>query len=153
MSGDALPLALCERAGALLPHATLLNLYGSTEVAADVTCFHMTHTRLLRYASVDSEPDGEHAWIAPLGYPICGARLALLPVDSSEGTLHSSSEHTASPDMALAQRMSVAHREIGEIAITGPVVGPGYWHCSGPVRPAIGTPNFQWFHVCEHRVS
>ncbi|UZW63316.1 amino acid adenylation domain-containing protein [Lysobacter enzymogenes] len=37
-SGEALPPDLVERFGRALPQARLLNLYGSSEVAADVTC-------------------------------------------------------------------------------------------------------------------
>jgi amino acid adenylation domain-containing protein len=38
-SGEALPLALAERFHATFPHAKLINLYGATEVAADVTWY------------------------------------------------------------------------------------------------------------------
>ena len=37
-SGEALAVALAKRFNERLPHATLLNLYGLSEVAADVTC-------------------------------------------------------------------------------------------------------------------
>jgi amino acid adenylation domain-containing protein len=43
-SGEALPYALYERFVGLLPHAALVNLYGSSEVAADVTCFDTART-------------------------------------------------------------------------------------------------------------
>jgi amino acid adenylation domain-containing protein len=38
-SGEALPAELCARFRQSVPHATLLNLYGSSEVAADATCY------------------------------------------------------------------------------------------------------------------
>jgi amino acid adenylation domain-containing protein len=38
-SGEALPADLARRFTERLPHSTLINLYGSSEVAADVTCF------------------------------------------------------------------------------------------------------------------
>ncbi|MEZ4662196.1 MAG: AMP-binding protein [Caldilineaceae bacterium] len=38
-SGEALSLELCRQFHAQMPGRTLLNLYGSSEVAADVTCF------------------------------------------------------------------------------------------------------------------
>jgi amino acid adenylation domain-containing protein len=56
-SGEALPLDLCRRFRERLPHAVLLNLYGSTEVAADATCYD---TRQL-------PPD---AMSVPIGRPI-----------------------------------------------------------------------------------
>ncbi|KAI9915514.1 hypothetical protein PsorP6_007284 [Peronosclerospora sorghi] len=37
-SGEALPLHVLEQLTASLPHVTILNLYGSTEVSGDVTC-------------------------------------------------------------------------------------------------------------------
>lgn len=44
-SGEELRYALYERFTGLLPHAALVNLYGSSEVAADVTCFDTARTR------------------------------------------------------------------------------------------------------------
>ena len=38
-SGEALPLDLCEQFLTTMPRRILINLYGSSEVAADVTCF------------------------------------------------------------------------------------------------------------------
>ncbi len=38
-SGEALSFELCEKFYAQMPEARLLNLYGSSEVAADVTCY------------------------------------------------------------------------------------------------------------------
>lgn len=40
-SGEALSVALCRKFQATLPQAMLLNIYGSSEVAADVTCFEV----------------------------------------------------------------------------------------------------------------
>jgi amino acid adenylation domain-containing protein len=42
VSGDVLDVPLADRFSSLLPHCALLNLYGSTEVAGDVTCFEVT---------------------------------------------------------------------------------------------------------------
>ena len=42
-SGEALPAELARRFTAAAPRCRLLNLYGSTEVAADVTCFEVPH--------------------------------------------------------------------------------------------------------------
>lgn len=53
-SGEALPLDLCRRFHRVLPGAVLLNLYGSSEVAADVSWFD---TRLLT-PEMDSVPIG-----------------------------------------------------------------------------------------------
>ncbi len=42
-SGEALPVQLVTDFSAVLPDARLLNLYGSTEVGADVTAYELTH--------------------------------------------------------------------------------------------------------------
>ena len=43
-SGEALPYSLYALFRKLIPHAALINLYGSSEVAADVTCFDTSAT-------------------------------------------------------------------------------------------------------------
>ena len=63
-SGEALPYSLYERFTKLVPHAALVNLYGSTEVAADVTCFDTSSTSPRRFV--------------PIGKPIANVRLYLL---------------------------------------------------------------------------
>ena len=93
-SGEPLPLALLRRMqGALPAGCTMLNLYGSTEVAADATFFNCS-----RFACVDAEPGqqqqqqrqqrqqhAEHgaaeqeAASVPVGYPISNTITAILP--------------------------------------------------------------------------
>ena len=63
-SGEALPYSLYESFTKLFPHATLVNLYGSSEVAADVTCFDTSSTI----------PEG----YIPIGKPIGNVRIYLL---------------------------------------------------------------------------
>ena len=63
-SGEALPYRLYERFTNLVPHATLVNLYGSSEVAADVTCF-------------DTSSTGPRGFV-PIGRPIANVRVYLL---------------------------------------------------------------------------
>jgi amino acid adenylation domain-containing protein len=63
-SGEALRYDLYQRFKKLLPEATLVNLYGSSEVAADVTCFDTSTT----------DPDG----FVPIGKPIANVRVYLL---------------------------------------------------------------------------
>jgi amino acid adenylation domain-containing protein len=45
-SGEVLPVDLAKRFRAAFPDATLLNIYGSSEVAADVTCHEVTNQDL-----------------------------------------------------------------------------------------------------------
>jgi amino acid adenylation domain-containing protein len=63
-SGEALPSALANSLRAQLPDALLLNLYGSSEVAADVSYYEVTGTEQL---------DG-----IPLGRPIANTQLYIL---------------------------------------------------------------------------
>ena len=63
-SGEALPYGLYERFKNLAPHATLVNLYGCSEVAADVTYFDTSKT----------ESNG----FVPIGKPIANVRVYLL---------------------------------------------------------------------------
>jgi amino acid adenylation domain-containing protein len=63
-SGEALPHSLYERFTKLVPQATLVNLYGSSEVAADVTCFDASST----------SPRG----FVPIGKPIANVRVYVL---------------------------------------------------------------------------
>jgi amino acid adenylation domain-containing protein len=64
-SGEALPIELCRRFHERLADAVLLNLYGSTEVSADVTCYD---TRLM----------SAEATAVPLGRPIDNTRIYVL---------------------------------------------------------------------------
>ena len=64
-SGEALTTTLCGRFYERLPHATLVNLYGSTEVSADVTCF-------------ETAPADRDRPSIPIGRPIANTRILLL---------------------------------------------------------------------------
>ena len=63
-SGEELPAALADRFKKSHPRATLLNLYGSSEVGADVTCFE--YRRPIGAAGV------------PIGRPIANTEIYLL---------------------------------------------------------------------------
>ena len=65
-SGERLQARLLARVRAALPNATVLNLYGSTEVAGDVTC--------AAFAPGDPAPIAD----VPIGKPISGAQLFVL---------------------------------------------------------------------------
>src|SRR5262245_38893754 len=63
-SGETLTAALAAQFHERLPHVTLLNLYGSTEVSADVTCFE------------SAAPAGGPT--VPVGRPIANSRVYIL---------------------------------------------------------------------------
>jgi thioesterase domain-containing protein/acyl carrier protein len=63
-SGEALAADLVEKFTVQLPHSVLLNLYGSSEVAADVTCYQVA--------------GGESAKSVPIGRPISNTEIYIL---------------------------------------------------------------------------
>jgi len=64
-SGEVLPTNLAERFRASFPAATLINLYGSAEVAADVTCHEVCDEDML-------------AGSIPIGRPIANTQVYIL---------------------------------------------------------------------------
>jgi amino acid adenylation domain-containing protein len=64
-SGEALPPDLCRRFQSAMPNTKLLNLYGSTEVSADVTAY-----------VVGAAPEDQRS--VPLGRPLDNTRLYVL---------------------------------------------------------------------------
>lgn len=63
-SGEVLPADLVDRFSRVLPKAKLLNIYGSSEVAADVTCHAIT--------------ENDRTGIVPIGRPIANVQIFLL---------------------------------------------------------------------------
>ena len=63
-SGESLPLDLAQRFGQVLPHAKLINLYGSSEVAADSTYYEVEPSAL--------------GTSVPIGRPIANTQVYLL---------------------------------------------------------------------------
>jgi amino acid adenylation domain-containing protein len=86
-SGEALPLDLAQSFRLALPDAVLINLYGSSELAADVTCYEIRAAEELHAIPIGSPIDNIAAYIlddrfypVPVGVPgelyIAGAGLA-----------------------------------------------------------------------------
>jgi amino acid adenylation domain-containing protein len=63
-SGEALPVDLCQSFQESMPQSILINLYGSSEVAADVTCFDTSKAATLHYV--------------PIGRPISNTRTYIV---------------------------------------------------------------------------
>jgi amino acid adenylation domain-containing protein len=68
-SGEALSAGLCDRFYEMLPGSALLNLYGSSEVAADVTWYDTSGAVPERY---------RHLPGTPIGRPISNTRIYIL---------------------------------------------------------------------------
>src|SRR5262249_34289160 len=63
LSGEALPVELVRRFKQRLPGSALLNLYGSSEVAADVTCFEVEELGQLETVPIGRPIDNTAAYI------------------------------------------------------------------------------------------
>jgi amino acid adenylation domain-containing protein len=64
VSGEALPVELSQRFGTSMPESVLINLYGSSEVTADVTCYDTRKGNLLP--------------CVPIGRPIANTQAYIL---------------------------------------------------------------------------
>jgi len=62
-SGEALPMSLARRLLSINPDLTLLNLYGSSEVAADVTCYEVSHSANSIQLPIGRPIDNTHIYI------------------------------------------------------------------------------------------
>jgi acyl-coenzyme A synthetase/AMP-(fatty) acid ligase/acyl carrier protein len=70
-SGEVLPWELAKKFRKAYPGATLLNIYGSSEVAADVTWHEVT-------AEESESPDTEAGTSVPIGRPISNSQVYVL---------------------------------------------------------------------------
>src|SRR5436305_5082975 len=62
-SGEALPLDLAKRFQQHMPQAILLNLYGSSEVAADATCYEFKPSEPLSYVPIGRPIDNTQVYL------------------------------------------------------------------------------------------
>lgn len=76
-SGEALPATLAHRFARHLPAAVLLNLYGTTEVAADATCYRLPSPQAPAEAN-DQDREAGHRCLVPIGVPIANVVVHLL---------------------------------------------------------------------------
>ena len=150
MSGEPFPTSLAARTLALLPHVTLLNLSGATEVSADVACFKVTREALQIQSHsemIDSQLppsqlpaplyEGNHTLkksnprgTVPLGCALGAAELVLARVDgATEGTADGADGTADGVSLALAtggELALAAAGDYGEICVVGAAVAHGY---------------------------
>jgi natural product biosynthesis luciferase-like monooxygenase protein/amino acid adenylation domain-containing protein len=62
-SGEALPLELAQQFQQQMPHSLLINLYGSSEVAADATCYEVRDSGSLSTVPIGRPIDNAQAYI------------------------------------------------------------------------------------------
>jgi non-ribosomal peptide synthetase component F len=119
VSGDVMPRQLAVEFRALLPQASLVNVYGSTEVAADVTFWSLTPTTVL--------PDSP---TVPIGFPIANVQVHLLGSDAQpvaegcEGEIYVSGAALAAgylhrPELTAERFVSLPSVAAGRLYRTG----------------------------------
>ena len=122
-SGEVLPPELLAELQQLLPAGCrILNLYGSTEVAADCTAFDATSWHPPRMHDSDSQQLPAVARV-PVGQPISGTLVAVLtaPAPHDDGA-----SGAASSTPAGEQRAVVTAGKVGEVAVAGTGLAAGY---------------------------
>ncbi|KAL4156622.1 hypothetical protein PRNP1_005651 [Phytophthora ramorum] len=125
-SGESLPLQVLRQLWATLPEATILNLYGSTEVSGDVTCMELRAPA----SAVEAVEWQQH------GVPIAkldrrgivgnNTSLVLLPIDIEKKANES---NDGAPTIIWSKNLSVpstAQPCRGLLYVSGPLVTLGY---------------------------
>lgn len=150
-SGEPLPAGLLAQLRQLLPPGCrILNLFGSTEVAADCTAFDCTgwqpaQERALQQAGGKGVPSIEQEWQTqqqqaatanvPVGQPIRGAFIAVLgpePSDAGAGAeaaadaVAPAASPAAHPAALFSQRAVLPLGVVGEVAVAGAALSAGY---------------------------
>lgn len=130
-SGEPLPPALLAELRELLPAGCrILNLYGSTEVAADCTAFDATAWQ---------PADGSGGERVPVGTPIAGTLIAVLasPAGGADGGQAAAAGGTAAGGTAAGacERAVLPLGSVGEVAVAGVGLADGYL-CATPEAAA-----------------
>lgn len=163
-SGEPLPLRLLRGLQASLPqHATVLNLYGSTETAADCTCCNATDwlqvnaSRLTPPAATSStcspaterfafQPEGEvseqgssgvaseHGEHVPVGWPLDNMAV-FIAVPMGEG--HEDDSRSGNGAGGCMKASDVLDwGSVGEVCVMGAGICAGYLRCYIPASGA-----------------
>jgi amino acid adenylation domain-containing protein len=74
-SGETLPVELASKFRQQLPHTNLINLYGSSEVAADVTCYEVSVTDNLTTIPIGRPIDNTEVYILDLDFQPCAVGI------------------------------------------------------------------------------
>lgn len=148
-SGEVLVPALLAELQQVLPAGCrILNLYGSTEVAADCTAYDCTTWQPPpEPPSVAGQQGGEPpaGQQVPVGQPISGTVVAILACEPAgedgAGPDSSSAGTTAAPAAAAGQRELLPAGSVGEVAVAGAGLAAGYL-CRHPAAAAAQQQRF-----------
>ena len=148
-SGEALPLALLSRFFAAAPEATLLNLYGSTEVAADVAWAELTKASASGGGGASSDAQILANRPTPIGVPLPGCMIELLDPDSlrrvggaataDDGCDGGSDGGCDCGSDGFDDATASAAEIVGEIFVSGPFLADGYLR-----MPEATVASFPW---------
>ena len=145
LSGEALPWGVANSLARLSqPTSTLLNLYGSTEVAADITFDSWKcGTILSRDEGSDKRGEnGRNASSVPIGRPISGCRVELM---EEAGVLEKESE-SGTNDSCLPTVLRTIdprdHGRIGVLYVCGAGLARGYWRRQSATEKCF--PSYAW---------
>lgn len=120
-SGEALAPELLSELQQLLPAGCrILNLYGSTEVAADCTAFDCT---TWRPPLIDGGQQPPGAARVPVGQPIGGTLVAVLAAPAAD---EADSSPSSGNSAAGEQRAVLPVGSVGEVALAGAGLAAGY---------------------------
>ena len=157
LSGEALPWIVARGLAKLsLPTAHLLNMYGSTEVAADVTFYSRTCAAILMRGS---RVPGEHSknyggsLSYPIGRPITGCGLELMDI----ADLKRAGPTTDGPPAVLCKIPSTSIGRVGVVYISGAALASGYW--GRPAATEERFPSYTWnstsssYHLCSSSLT
>ncbi|CAN0180812.1 unnamed protein product [Scytosiphon promiscuus] len=146
LSGEALPWTVARNLARLSPPASvLLNLYGSTEMAADITAHCLTCEDVLLSQDDDKRGQDTIGQVAPsvsIGLPIsnCGVELMEV-VQEPEGFLERGPVGGGPP--SILHRIDPRHEgRVGMVYAWGAGLARGYW--GRPTATETSFPRYVW---------
>ena len=137
-SGEALPYNLCERFTKSGSPRKIVNLYGSSEVAADVTCFDTSLT----------SPRG----FVPIGKPIANVRVYLLDPSLNPVPIGVPGEIYVAGD-CLAQGYLDRPELTAERFIADPFCSEGLLYKTGDLGRYHEDGNIEFLGRCDNQVK
>lgn len=151
LSGEALPMGVARGLAQLsMPASTLLNLYGSTEVAADITFHSWNCGNIVRMGdnSVSDPPEGGvkdgrlEMPSVPIGQPIlnCGAELMETSEEFEQGG--GGGTRNGSPPKVLHRINPTEQGRVGMLYVCGAGLARGYWERHAATNNCF--PSYTW---------
>ncbi len=149
LSGEALPWSVASGLARLSqPTSTLLNLYGSTEVAADITFCSWKCDAILsgadgsHHRGGNAKADRGNTSSVPIGRPISGCRAELM----EEAEVPEQRGENGTRDYRLPAILRAIdpsdHGRIGMLYVCGAGLARGYWRRQGATEKSF--PSYVW---------